>query len=94
MNWAEIKALHERCDRLGWTRPSPEALVVVSLPVGAERTSCDWTMKEDYDVLDALTAGVRIEDVAHRHRRTVRGISLRLSRGLIEHGAELYMETR
>lgn len=81
----------ERCTRAGWSAPGLEGLLTGVMAVGRERASCLWTPKEDFDALDALTSGVHLGDVAYRHRRSTVAVALRLTKGLIEAGAEIHM---
>jgi hypothetical protein len=82
----------DRCIRLGWAPPQLTPEAVANCWPYEQRASCEWTPKEDFDALDALTSGVLIEDLAVRHRRTARAIALRLQKGLIEAGATRWME--
>ncbi len=44
---------------------------------GAVRNGCTWTVREDYDLLLALHAGVTHYRLARRHHRTVNGVGMR-----------------
>lgn len=57
------------------------------------RQNAKYTPKEDYDLLDAYTSGVSLQDLAKRHQRKPGSLETRLSvpsRALA--GAERYMQ--
>lgn len=85
-----MERLIDFCLRADWALPSVPVMMASKAETNV-RQSCDWTPKECYDLVNALTAGAHVEDLARRHRRTLRGLQLFLDRGLAIRGVDDYL---
>jgi hypothetical protein len=74
----------------GWSN-SGVTDAAARLPNEPSRRNALWNDREDYDLLEAFTAGVTIPALMTRHGRTRYAVARRIDRAL--DGATRYMET-